>query len=374
MRYLYLILLSFCFGCDSNNKKTEKATYQYIDLALFQDGIHHWNLYSPIKSTKRLDSTNIVGISDALVAYQNNDGGWPKNIDWLAVIDKDSVLGSLSNRYKQSTYDNRNIFPQIAYLSASYKQTHNKTYKDAALKGFKYILNTEYPKGGWRGWDANVLTFNDDVMTGIMNLLLDVKQKAPKYDWLDANTRKNLLEAYDRGLEAILKCQILVNGQLTAWCQQHDFETYVPVQGRSYEHPSITARESCDIILFLMRIKNPSKAVINAITHAVTWLDTAKIEGYRYGDFSIPERPYHETTINFDREFVKDSLAPVVWSRYYDLQKGKPFLSLRDGTIVYRLSDIPFDRRVGYEWYGFWPKAVLTKYKTWRKTQNFNGN
>ena len=59
-----------------------------------------------------------------------------------------------------------------------------------------------------------------------------------------------------------------------------------------------------------------------------------------YEVITIEERPYHETTINFDREFVPDSTAKPVWARYYDLEKGEPFLSLIDGTIVYHLCDI----------------------------------
>ena len=32
-----------------------------------------------------------------------------------------------------------------------------------------------------------------------------------------------------------------------------------------------------------------------------------KITGYRYSEVPIDKRPYHETTIDLDREFVPDS-------------------------------------------------------------------
>ena len=70
--------------------------------------------------------------------------------------------------------------------------------------------------------------------------------------------------------------------------------------------------------------------------------------------------------IDFDREFVPDSTARPVWARYYDLEKGAPFLALQDGTIVYHLNEISFDRRVGYEWYEFWPERVLKEYPKWK--------
>lgn len=370
MKRIKPIILFLCLAAlAACSHQPQTKNYVYIDLSKFSDGIHHWNLYSRIRSGERFDTTDIVGIADNLLAYQNQDGGWPKNIDWLAKIDPDSVINDLTVHYRESTYDNRNIFPQIEYLSAVYGQTGEAKYRESAEKGFQYILNTEYPTGGWRGWDADVITFNDDVMTGIMDLLLDVKMNDPSYDWLTPDMCAKLLAAYERGLQVILKCQVKIDGVKTAWCQQHDFDTYVPVQGRAYEHPSVTARESCDIILFLMRIEQPDSAVVESIESAVAWLDRAKIEGYRYGDFPIEERPYHETTINFDREFVPDSTAKPVWARYYDLEEGKPFLSLRDGTIVYQLSDISFDRRVGYEWYGFWPEPVLKAYPEWKERE-----
>ncbi len=357
-----VLIISFASSC-----KQQEKSYHYIDLSKFEDSIHHWNLYSTIRSEERLDTADIIGIADNLLAYQNTDGGWPKNIDWLAKISPDSVINDLSEHYRESTFDNRNIFSQVEYLSAVYKQTEKEKYKLAAQKGFNYILNSEHPGGGWRGWDAEVITYNDDVMTGIMNLLLDVKQQNEYYNWLNDELRMQLLDVYERGLQVILKTQVVINNKKTAWCQQHDFNTYLPAQGRKYEHPSITARESCDVILFLMKIENPDKEVKEAIISAVNWLQEAKITGYRYCDVPIKERPYHETTINFDREFVPDSTAAPVWARYYDLKNGKPFLSLVDGTIVYQLKNVSFDRRVGYEWYGFWPNKVFTPYKNWSR-------
>jgi PelA/Pel-15E family pectate lyase len=366
-RAIIYCLLPFLFIQMSCKKEATKPSFTYIDLSGFEDGIHHWNLYSKVRSDKRLDSTDIQGIADNLLAYQNEDGGWPKNIDWLSTIDPDSVVNELSEKYRQSTFDNRNIFPQIEYLANVYLQKPGEKYRIGAEKGFQYILDTEYSKGGWRGWDADVITFNDNVMTGIMDLLLDVKQHKAAYYWLSPGMRAKLMKAYERGLEVILKCQVEIQGTKSAWCQQHDFDTHEPVKGRDYEHPSVTARESSDIILFLMRIQDPDSAIVQAVESAVKWLESSRIMGYRYGNFPIPERPYHESTIDFDREFVPDSTARPVWARYYDLKEGKPFLSLRDGKIVYSLEEISFDRRVGYEWYGFWPEEVLSKYHEWIK-------
>ncbi|MDA3879288.1 MAG: pectate lyase [Prolixibacteraceae bacterium] len=363
--FLSVFVLSIIISSCTN--QANENNIPYIDLSGFEDGIHHWELYSEIRSNERLDTNDVIGIADNLLAYQNEDGGWPKNIDWLAKITPDSVINSLTERYQRSTFDNRNTFPQIEYLAAVYHYSKIEKYKTAALKGFNYILETQFPGGGWRGWDAPAITFNDDVMTGIMKLLLDVKTEKEIYDWLDNTTRQKLVSAYKKGLLVILKSQIEVDGTKTAWCQQHDPLTYQPVQGRSYELPSITVRESSDVVLFLMEIPNPDQPVKEAIRSAVEWFERSKITGYRYATISIAERPYHQTTVNFDREFVPDENAKPVWARYYDLENSEPFLCRRSGEVVFSLDSIPFDRRIGYDWYGFWPEQVLSKYSEWKK-------
>lgn len=72
---------------------------------------------------------------------------------------------------------------------------------------------------------------------------------------------------------------------------------------------------------------------------------------------------FRSFTIDYDRVLVADSTAAPLWARYYDLEHGEP---LRDRTIVYGLSKISFDRRVGYDWYGDWPEAVLAAYPAWK--------
>ena len=68
--------------------------------------------------------------------------------------------------------------------------------------------------------------------------------------------KEDINQAYQRGLDVILKCQIVQNGVKTAWGQQHDNITLEPVQARTYELPGITANESCDVIQFLMNIQS----------------------------------------------------------------------------------------------------------------------
>ena len=44
-------------------------------------------------------------------------------------------------------------------------------------------------------------------------------------DLTDKAMRQRLSKAFDKGIECILATQIVTDGQLTVWCQQHDRET-----------------------------------------------------------------------------------------------------------------------------------------------------
>ena len=205
-------------------------------------------------------------------------------------------------------------------------------------------------------------------MVGIMNLLLAIQEKAPHFRWLARERRASLRQALDKAIDATLKCQIRVGGKKTAWCQQHDHETFEPVKARTYELPSITAQESVGVLRFLMRLSSPTEEMRNAIESGVAWLDGAKIEGIRVKTISIDPVHFEQFTAKIDRIVIPDNQAPPVWARFYEIQTNRPFFCNRDGTKVYRLSDVHLERRAGYAWYGRWPAGLLAEtYPAWKK-------
>lgn len=139
-------------------------------LENMSDGIHHWNLGHPVRHYARYAPEQYKEIADNFIAYQNQDGGWPKNIDWLAIIPVDSVRSTLKLRERKSTLDNRNTYSQVDYLAQVYVLTKQSKYKNAAIKGLDYLLKTQKKNGGWRGWDVDAITYNDNVTTGVLEL------------------------------------------------------------------------------------------------------------------------------------------------------------------------------------------------------------
>lgn len=346
---------------------TVNCIAQVPTIELFSDGIHHWNLEHKNRSYQRYSSDQYSDIADNFIAYQNEDGGWPKNIDWLGILNTDSVYASLKDSYKQSTLDNRNTFPQIKYLSDVYNITGESRFRDSALKGLVYLLDTQKENGGWRGWDVDAITFNDDVTTGALELFRDIIQGDESFLWLDAEYKKLISQRFDKGIRMILDCQIKQDGIKTAWAQQHDNETLVPVKARSYELPGITANESSEVLMLLMSIDNPPREIIESVKCAVDWLYKVQIKGIKIQRVPLPEDRIINHEYPYDNVVVDDADASPVWARYYEVEDNTPFMCTRAGEKVWKLSDVNDERRTGYAWYGYWPVKVLKVFPDWLK-------
>jgi len=347
-----------------------------LDMSKFADGIHHWYLFAENTNYKRFAADDYHAIADNIVRYQNPDGGWPKNIDWLADINADSLLSSLSNSQRQSTFDNDNTHPQIDFLARMYKITGKTDYKNSTLRGLNYILNTQNASGGWRGWDVDAITFNDNVTNGIMHLLLDIRENQAQYTWLEPSFRIKLESALLKAILVTLNCQIEVNGIKKGWCQQHDHKTLQAVKARSYELPSIASRETVSILKFLMRLPNPDAETIQSIKAAVHWLTESKIENLRIEEIQISKDTYAGQNLSIDRKAIIDSTAKPIWARFYEISDNTPIFCTRGGEKVYTLAEVNPERRGGYAWYGYWPEELLSiEYPAWKvKIETVTGN
>jgi PelA/Pel-15E family pectate lyase len=353
-------------GQDAGNQGNEGS----IDASKFDDSIRHWmNERGRGHSYRRFDRSEFREIADNLLKFQNPDGGWPKNVDWLADLDRDEVLKKLSDRERPSTCDNRNTYPQIEYLSRAYAKTGLEKYRNGAGQGLEFILSTQHESGGWRGADVDAITFNDDLMTGVMGLLLDIIEGKDYYAWITNDQRQRVRKALDRAADVTLRCQIVVAGERTGWCQQHDHHTLKAVKARSYELPSISAMETSGIVEFLMRIEHPKSDVVVAVTSAVRWLERSRIPGIRLEKLDVESgTDLPEAYRRYEMRAVPDANAPSVWARYYEIETNRPFFCNRNGIKVYTLEEVDLERRIGYAWYGHWPERILSEeYPGWLK-------
>jgi PelA/Pel-15E family pectate lyase len=249
-----------------------------------------------------------------------------------------------------------------------YDATKLERFKKAFLEAVDYLLRAQYPNGGWpqrypnpSGY-ARYITFNDVAMIGAMTVLRDIAEKKPPYTLVDEQRRKRAEKAVQKGIECILKCQIIVGGKRTAWCQQHDEKTFEPRPARIYEKISICGGESVGVVRFLMSIDNPTEEIVEAIQSAVAWFDRVKLTGIR--QINKPD----ESGRGYDKVIIRDATAPPIWARFYQIGTNRPIFCGRDGIIKSSLAEIEHERRTGYSWYGYGPATLLAKdYPAWQK-------
>jgi PelA/Pel-15E family pectate lyase len=313
-------------------------------------------------------SEEAVRIADNVLLYQRRAGGWPKNIDMAGALSR-AERARVSDEKDQadSTIDNGATYTQMRYLARVFASSRLDRFRTSFVEGLDYLLVAQYPNGGWpqfyplRPNYSRHITFNDDAMIGVMALLREVAGGGP-FDFVDAGRRARSSRAVERGIEAILKTQVRVDGRLTAWCAQHDETTFAPVGARSYEHPSLSGHESVGIVRFLMGVEKPDRPIVAAIDGAVAWFRDVQITGIR-----IRRIPGPDPAQRNDAVIEIDPAAPPLWARFYQIGTNRPIFSGRDGIVKYSLAEIEYERRANYSWYGEWPAALVAKeYQAWR--------
>jgi PelA/Pel-15E family pectate lyase len=315
-------------------------------------------------------SAEAIRIADNVLQYQFPSGGWPKNIDMAKELDASGKerLKAI-NHLDSSTIDNSATYTQLRYLAKVYRATNRDQFKNSFLKGFDYLIRSQYSNGGWpqfyplrKGYYSRI-TFNDDAMIGVMKLLQDVFRGSVDFRFLDEERKAMAGNAVEKGIGCILKCQIHVNGILTAWCAQHDEQDFTPAKARTYELPSLSGEETIGIVEFLMGIEHPGADIIASVQAAAEWLSKVKIHGIR-----VVETPDSTGSEGRDRIVKKDPAAPPMWARFYELETNRPFFCSRDGIKRFDLSEISYERRNHYSWLGYWPERLLeSEYPAWVK-------
>ena len=358
----------------------ELFSQDYPDVSRFNDSANHWynvfdedRVIQPTPARKRYSPAEFVEIADNIILFQKNNGGWAKNYDMRAVLNdvqKDSLLNS-KNRLN-TTFDNGATHSQLSYLAEVFTLTNDQKYKIAFLKGLNFALKTQYNNGGWpqsfpdtSGYHKYI-TFNDGAMAGIMTILKDITYNDSNYSFVEKSLREKVSEAYNNGLNCILKCQIVENGEKLAWCQQHDNITLEPKDARTFEKASICNGESVGIVNFLMDIPHPSKAVVEAVTSAVEWFKQSEIHGIRIEWIDAEPEKFIYHSSSQDRLVIEDKDAPPIWARFYELKTHRPIFCGRDGIIKYSMAEIDRDRRTGYQWYSYRPETILERFSEWK--------
>jgi PelA/Pel-15E family pectate lyase len=301
------------------------------------------------------DSARVL--AENLLSFQTPNGGWSKHVEYSkGPRAPGQSWFSESNQWQWiATIDNSSTTEQMQFLAMLDSVRPNQRYKDAWMRGFRYLLASQFPNGCWPqvwpldGGYHDAATFNDDAITNVLSTLQKASSGDPAF--VTADQRELARKAVERGIECVLDAQFVVNGKPTVWGQQHDPLTLEPTSARSYELTSLTAQESANLMRFLMKQKNPSPRLVAAIDGAAAWLEAHKLSGYTY-DF---ETGLHDAPG-----------AGPIWARMYEIGTDKPIFSDRNGIKLYDWNQLK-DRRLGYAWYTYAPVLALKQYETWAR-------
>ncbi|MGE0453398.1 MAG: pectate lyase [Vicinamibacteria bacterium] len=297
-----------------------------------------------------------------MLRFQHASGGWGKNIDLARPFEGAQIRELLSDLSGErgSTIDNGATWTELRFLARVFAATGDGELAPAFTRGLDYLQGAQYANGGWPQFHPGAtgyrthITYNDGAMVGVLELLRDVAAGRLPAGLVDAPRRARAEAAVARGIQCILKTQVLVEGKLTAWCAQHDERTLAPAAARSFEPVSLSGGESVGILRFLMGEAGPSAEIVRAVVAGVAWLREMRIDGLRVESVAAPGLPGGS-----DRVVRLDPAALPLWARFYEIPSGRPLFVGRDGVTRASLAEIEHERRVGYAWYVDWPRRLL---------------
>lgn len=325
-------------------------------------------------------------IADNIVSFQTPAGGWGKNQDRTAAArlpGQDFVVVSESQKTNPEDYgdtpeakaaklhfvgtlDNDATSTEMRFLirvSTVLPGREGDGYRASFIKGVHYLLNSQYPNGGWpqvwplEGGYHDAITYNDDAVSKAAQMLTEAAEnKGGAYGFVPAALRDQARAASQKALDVILKTQIVENGKPAVWAQQHDMLTLEPVGARNFEPAFASTGESSDLLIYLMSLPDPSPRLQASIHAAALWLQAAAITGYEFTGADTPQ----------GRLLKPKAGAGPLWARFYAADM-KPRFADRDRSIHDDVADICLERRNGYSWYNTVPAKALKVYAKWAK-------
>ncbi|MGB3871721.1 MAG: pectate lyase [Stenotrophomonas sp.] len=305
--------------------------------------------------------------AENMLLLQTASGGWSKQYQGKAV-DYRHVFSAAERaalqapgRVDDANIDNKATTREIRHLLQAWLDTGNVSYREAARRGVDYLLAAQYRNGGWPQYypDSSLyrhqITFNDDAMTRVLDLLQDIVEGDPAVAGLTDEQVRKACAALHRGLGNVLATQLRIDGKLAIWAAQYDEVTLQPAKARAYELPALAVSESVGILRLLMRQPEPSPATVQAIEAGLQWLQAHALPDLALHKVAAPEQPSGSDVL------VVPAPGQRLWARFHDLQQAQPMFVDRQGRQVAEFADIPNERRVGYAWYGVWPERLLVR-------------
>jgi PelA/Pel-15E family pectate lyase len=305
-------------------------------------------------------------IADRVINWQTAVGAWLKSGDYSR---NRLPADDHHDAWSGGTYDNDSTINELRYLAlvlqagGTADAVRTAAWRTGFLRGLAYVFDSQYPNGGFPqvyplvGWYHDAITFNDDAMLHILELLEDIGAGRAEFAFIPAEQAALARQRFTAGFACLLATQLRApDGSRTVWCQQYDALTLQPCAARNFEPAAECSRESVALVEFLMKQPAPSPEVIAAVKGAMQWFDRHALHNVHW-DREAPAGTGLEARPG----------APALWARFYEFGTGKPIFSERDRMIHYTPAELSFERRKGYGWFNSAPAALGPLYAEWLK-------
>jgi len=308
--------------------------------------------------------------AQALIKIQHPAGGWNYMGDlageaslkkWYDTIGKNGWrLEEFQHYYGNATFDDEGTAESAQFLLRVYLEKKDKAFKPALDKAIKFVLDSQYPVGGWpqrfplSGGFTNhghadytgYITFNDSVADENIKFLIMVWQTLGE---------KRVLEPIRRAMDCFLAAQQPM--PQPGWGLQHTVADLKPAGARTYEPEAFASHTTAGNLENLMDFYELTgdPKYLARIPECIDWLASLKLD-----DKIAPGKPRYPTFIEIGTN------APLyVHRRGSNVFNGEYFVDKHwENTIVHYSSfrAVPIDKlRKRYETLKATPPEVASK-------------
>ena len=258
--------------------------------------------------------------ADILALGQLEVGGWFYEV-YLgpagpvdAYFLKDRGNPAVSDLRNAGVMDDDVTQSAVRFMVAIHQVTGEMRYGVSARAGLAFLLESQYPLGGWpqvypprAGHYQTHYTLNDGTMNDCMEALLE--------GYLTYGDAR-YLEAVKRGGEWLIQAQL--PGDQGGWAQQYDMNMR-PAWARWFEPPAVCSAVTARVIgtLIQLYLETGNDRYLTPIPAAIAWLERSQIAEGR-------------------------------WARFYEVGSNRPLYVNTSQQVSYS----PINARPGYSWEG----------------------
>jgi PelA/Pel-15E family pectate lyase len=271
-------------------------------------------------------------VAAALIWGQHPSGGWNYVVDfggdrslkdWYGTVGRNAWrLEEFQHYYGNATFDDEVTADAAKFLLRIYVEKHDPRYKPALDKAIQFVLDSQYPIGGWpqrypiseefskhgRPDYSSFLTFNDDVSAQNIYFLTLC------YEVLG---EERLLDAITRGMNFFLTAQ--QGPPQPGWSLQYSLDVR-PAAARTYEPLSLATHTTATNIAHMIsfyELTGDSKYIAR-VPEALDWLQAKVVKRPAAGDKD--QRPTLPTFIELGTDkaiYVHRRGSNVINGEYY---------------------------------------------------------